>query len=81
MTPEQIKSKLTGIFRDIFDDETLNLTETMTAKDVPSWDSVNHINLIVAVEKNFPPIKLTTREVAGLNNVGDLLALIGKKLS
>ena len=50
----------------------------MTASDVEDWDSLNHINLIVAVEREFK-VKFTTAEVSGLKNVGDLMDLIGRK--
>jgi acyl carrier protein len=52
----------------------------MTATDVPAWDSLSHITLIVAVEREFG-IRFTTAEVAALMNVGDLADLVQKKLS
>jgi acyl carrier protein len=76
---EDIKQRLNAVFRDLFDDEALSVHEAMTAKDVEGWDSLNHINLIVAVEKEFK-IKFTTREVNGLANVGDFIVLIDRKL-
>jgi acyl carrier protein len=73
-----IKPRLNAIFQDIFDDPSLKVNDAMRADDVEGWDSLSHINLIVAVEKEFN-IRLTTAEVRGLNNVGDLMALISKK--
>jgi len=67
------------VFRDVFDDESLEITEATTAKDVPGWDSLTHIDLIVAVEKHFK-IKVTTRDVAGLANVGQLIELVARRL-
>jgi acyl carrier protein len=78
MTPDQIKPKLNAVFRDVFDDEKLDVGEQTTAKDVEGWDSLNHINLIVAIEKAFA-VKFTTREVNSLQNVGELIALIVRK--
>lgn len=78
MTPAEIKTQLTEVFRQVFDDHTLDIHDAMTAKDVPDWDSLNHINLIVAVERSFR-VKFTTREVSALEKVGDLMALIEKK--
>ena len=78
MTPAEIRTQLTGVFRSVFDDDTLELRDAMTAKDVPDWDSLNHINLIVAVERSFR-VRFTTREVIALEKVGDLVALIGAK--
>ncbi len=78
MDRESVQKRLTTIFQDIFDDPSLEVKDEMTAADVEAWDSLSHINLIVAVEKEFK-IKLTTAEVRGLNNVGDFIALIAKK--
>jgi acyl carrier protein len=50
----------------------------MTADDVENWDSLTHINLIVAIEHEFQ-IKFTTREIAGLQNVGELMDLVLRK--
>jgi acyl carrier protein len=74
----QTLTKLNTVFRDVFDDESIEVTEKTTAKDVDGWDSLNHVNLIIAVEKAFA-IKLTTKEATTLANVGELIALIDKK--
>ena len=78
MTENEIRTKLNEIFRDVFDDESIEITPEMTAADVAEWDSLSHISLIVAVEKGFG-VRFTTGEVQGLKNVGDFLALIGSK--
>jgi acyl carrier protein len=80
MDQPEIESRLTGIFRDIFDDEALTLRPEMTAADVPEWDSFNHINLIVATEAKFG-IKFQTAEVESLKNVGHFEELIARKLA
>lgn len=72
------KERLNKIFQDIFDDSTIQLRDDMTAKDVEAWDSLTHIDLIVAVEKDFH-IRLTTSEVQKLQNVGDFIRLIAEK--
>jgi len=69
---------LDGIFQDVFDDPSLHVRDDMTASDVEGWDSLSHINLIVAVEKEFR-IRLTTGEVRGLNNDGDFTTLVAAK--
>jgi len=74
-----ITERLTKTFRFVFDDPNLQLTPATTANDVPGWDSVMHINLIVAAEKEFG-VRFTTAEVMSLRNVGDLTNLIAKKL-
>ena len=70
--------RLTPIFRDIFDREDLVLTPALTARDVAEWDSLSHIRLIVAVEKEFG-VKFALGELQSLQNVGEMLALIEKK--
>ena len=80
MQPSEIYAQLTPIARDLFDDETLVLTPTLTAADVQEWDSFNHINLIVAVESRFK-IKFQTAELEGLHTMGHLVDLIEKKLA
>jgi acyl carrier protein len=74
-----IRSKLNAVFRDVFDDESISVTDATTAQDIDGWDSLNHVNLIVAVEKAFG-IKMTTREATTLANVGELVRLVEKKL-
>jgi acyl carrier protein len=78
MDHTQTLENLTEVFRTVFDQPTLTLHDTMTAADVENWDSLNHIDLIVAIEKKFK-IKFTTREVTGLKTVGDLAELTAKK--
>ncbi len=73
-----VREELTTVFRDVFDDTALSLRDEMTAKDVEGWDSLTNIDLVVAVEKHFK-IKLTTRDVVALKNVGELIALVMKK--
>ncbi|SFS21044.1 acyl carrier protein [Granulicella pectinivorans] len=80
MQQTEIYEKLTPLFHDILDDDTIVLTPTLTADDVPEWDSFNHINLIVAVESHFK-IKFQTAELEGLHTVGHLADLIEKKLA
>lgn len=78
MECDTITRQLNAIFQDVFDDPLLQINVTMTAADVEGWDSLTHINLIVAVEKEFQ-IRLSTAEVKGLHNVGDLMELIQNK--
>lgn len=72
------KERIQEAFRDIFDDNSIVLRDDMTAADVKNWDSLNHIDMIVAVESEFK-IKFTTAEVTSLKNVGELIALVEKK--
>ena len=78
MEKNEIVSRLTPIFRDVFNDNALMVTEGMTADEVPTWDSLSNINMIVAVEKAFG-VKFSIKEVRNLKNVGELLELIKRK--
>lgn len=80
MDQPEIESRLTPIFRDVFDDDALTLRPEMTAADVPEWDSFNHINLIVATEAKFG-IKFQTAEIESLKNVAHFEDLIARKLA
>lgn len=75
----EIERQLASIFREVFDDESIEIHDDMTAADVKEWDSFNHINLVVAAEHTFR-VKFTTKEVNGLANVGDFVSLIASKL-
>ena len=79
MPPEQILSELTDLFRDVFERPDLTLTRQTTAQDVEGWDSVNHINVIVAAEMHFG-VKFKTAELDEMKNVGELVDLIGQKM-
>jgi acyl carrier protein len=67
--------RLNQVFRDVFDDDELDITRRTTANDVEGWDSLMHVTLIVNVEKAFK-VKFSSSEVAALQNVGELIDLI-----
>lgn len=76
---EDIKNRLAEIFRDVLDNETIELTQDTTASDIDEWDSLGHISLLVAIEKEFK-IKFTLADVESLRNVGDMIDLIRIKV-
>ncbi len=78
-TPE-ILNQLQTIFRSVMDNEDIQLTDTTTAIDVEEWDSITHIQLIVAVEKFFK-IKFNAAEIRAFKNVGELASTIKSKLA
>ena len=78
MEKSEMVSRLTPIFRDVFDNDALMVSEGMTAADVPTWDSLSNINMIIAVEKAFG-VKFSIKDVRNLKNVGELLELIKRK--
>lgn len=79
MTRDEVMLALTEIFRERFDDDGIVLTDATTAKDIPDWDSLEHIMIINAIEKRFR-LKLSMREASGFANVGDMADTIVKKL-
>jgi len=78
MQHDEIVEELTGIFRDIFDEDDLVLRDDMTAADVPRWTSLSHINLILAVEDVFD-VKIGSGDIEKLTNVQALISLIERK--
>jgi acyl carrier protein len=75
MDEPQVYARLSSIFEEVFDDDSIVLTHDLSAKDVDGWDSLTHIRLIFTIEKAFH-IKFTTSEIGKLENVGDLVTLI-----
>ncbi len=72
---DSIFIKVEGIFRDVFDDEELEITYGTNAEDIEDWDSLEQINLLTAMEQEFK-IKFKMEDVRDLENVGDMIALI-----
>lgn len=79
MDEPQIYQRLTEVFQDVFDEDSIELTPKLSADDVDGWDSLTHIRLILTIEKAFK-IKFSTTEIGKLENVGDLVALIQGKV-
>lgn len=78
MSTDAIYAKLTDIFHDVFDDESIVVTPQLTADNVDEWDSLAHIRLIMAVEGKFG-VKFSAAEVGRLKNVGEFVSLIESK--
>ena len=74
-----IREKLTNLFKEVFDEETLVLSDDMTADDVDAWDSLSHINLMIAIELAFD-IEFKQSEIQNFANVGELILGIEQKL-
>ncbi|MBQ7132192.1 MAG: acyl carrier protein [Oscillospiraceae bacterium] len=74
-TKEQIYEKLEIIFRDLFDDDDITLSASTTADDIEDWDSLEHINMISAVESEFS-MKFAMKEVSTMKNVGEMVDII-----
>ena len=80
MTETLLMARLTDVFRDIFDDDTIHISDSTTAQDIEDWDSLTHISLVAAVEKAFG-VTFTAKDVQALANVGDFVRLIARKTS
>ena len=78
MERNEILEKVQDVFREELELEDLVLTDETTADDVEEWDSLSHVQLVVALEKAFG-IKFTSREILSWDNVGDLVDCIDKK--
>lgn len=78
MERTEILNEVQGIFRDILDNEEIELSNATTADDIDEWDSLTHIQLIVAIEKQFK-IKFTSKEILSWNNVGEMIDCIASK--
>lgn len=75
MTRETIYEKLNEVFQDVFDDDSITVNAETTADDIEDWDSLEHINLVSAVEKTFG-VKFTMAQVVGMKNVGEMVDVI-----
>jgi len=75
MTRESVYERLNNVFRDVFDDESIELNDETTADDIEDWDSFEHINLVVAVEEEFS-FKIPMGKTVTMKNVGEMVNLI-----
>ena len=72
MEKDDVLKKVNEIFKDVLDDDNIVLSYATTANDVDDWDSLNHIQLVVAIEKAFK-IRFTAKEIHSWNNVGEMI--------
>ena len=75
MLREEVFKRLNQIFQDVFDDESITVQDATTADDIEDWESLEHINLVVAIEKEFD-IKFNMGDVSKMKNVGEMADLI-----
>ena len=78
MSREEVFAEVEKIFRDVFDDDSLVITDETNSGDIEDWDSLEHINLVVAMEKRFH-MKFNLKEVGKLANVGEMIDLIVRR--
>ena len=79
MTREEVFEKLNEIFRDVFDDESITVDEETTADDIDDWESLEHINLVNAIEDEFD-MKFDMGQIVTMKNVGEMVDIILEKL-
>lgn len=79
MSREEVFKTLNEVFRDVFDDETITVTDGTTADDIEAWDSLEHISLMAAVESEFG-IKFSMGQIMTMKNVGEMVDIILQKI-
>ncbi len=77
---DEIKERLNKVFREVFDDDEIVIRDDMTAEDIPEWDSLMHVSLVVAAEKEFG-VNLNAAEIGYLKNVGEMIDLFLKRVA
>lgn len=80
MTRNEINEKLNTVFQDVFDDDSITVTDSTTAKDIEDWDSLAHLTLVGSIEEEFG-IKFTLGEINGFKNVGEMMDSMEKHLA
>ena len=78
MTKAEAMEALTPVFREVFDDDSIELSDELTAADVEGWDSVEHFNLISEIESRFG-MRFKMKEVSGMKNVGELAEIVAER--
>ena len=78
MDSKMIYSRLNKVFRDVFDDDSITVNPKTTANDIEDWDSLEHITLIAAVEKEFK-MKFKMGEIASMKNVGEMANIVSAR--
>jgi acyl carrier protein len=80
MERSETLKQLTGIFMDVLDTSDITLTDATTANDIPEWDSLTHIQLIVAIEKHFK-LRFSSGEIRNWKNVGEMCQAVETRLN
>lgn len=80
MDRDEVYEMLNEVFRDVFDDPSITVEDSTTSEDVEGWDSLEHINLIAAVEQEFG-VKFNMGQVVSMKNVGEMVDIIISQLN
>ena len=78
MDSKMIYARLNKVFRDVFDDDSITVNPKTTANDIEDWDSLEHITLISAVEKEFK-MKFKMGEISSMKNVGEMASIVAAR--
>lgn len=78
MDTREIYTRLDRVFQDVFDDDSIHVSENTTANDIEDWDSLEHITLISAVEREFR-MKFKMGEISSMKNVGEMVSIIASR--
>lgn len=70
--------RLNEVFRDVFDDSSIVVDDSTTSKDIEDWDSLEHINLVGAVEQEFK-MRFKMKEVSSMKNVGEMADIVAER--
>ena len=79
MSRDDLYMKLNEVFQEVFDDDSITVNDVTTADDIEDWDSLEHINLMVAIEKAFN-IKFKMGVITSFKNVGEMVDIILKRI-
>lgn len=78
MDAREIYTRLDRVFQDVFDDDSIHVSANTTANDIEDWDSLEHITLISAVEREFR-MKFKMGEISSMKNVGEMVSIIASR--
>ncbi len=78
MNRAEIMERLNEVFRDVFDDSSITVDDNTTSKDIEDWDSLEHINLVGAVEQEFK-MRFKMKEVSSMKNVGEMADIVAER--
>ena len=80
MNKKEIFSKVQEIFIDVFDDENLEINNSTNSEDIEEWDSLNHIQLVLSIEKTLS-VRFKTGEIQSLKDVGEMIDMLEEKIN
>jgi acyl carrier protein len=80
LTKNEIVAQVNEIFKEVLENDKINIQESTTGDDIEEWDSLTHLQLVVAIEKHFK-IRFTSSEIINFNNVGEMCDGILNKIS